>query len=162
MLKRIRRSDRRAVIAAYEAMLGRVPESEEVIESYRGIGIEETLRTIARSSEFEARRRGSPFFYYNSTFDAREVITRHARHELAPQPQYLTNFLGLRIDPKFVPQVLHGRDGEVEGKGMPVPANWHTDMAEWAAALRAVDLAQGSFTIAELALAAPVWHSDTV
>ena len=83
MLKRNRRSDRRAVIAAYEAMLGRVPESEEVIESYRGIGIDETLRTIARSSEFEARRHGSPFFYYNSAFDAREVITRHARHDLS-------------------------------------------------------------------------------
>jgi hypothetical protein len=56
----------------------------------------------------------------------------------------------VRIDPKFVPKVLHGRAGEVEGT--PIPAIWHGDMAEWAAALRAVDLAQGSFTIAELAL----------
>ena len=147
------------MIAAYEAMLGRVPESEEAIESYRGIGIEETLKTIARSPEFEARRRGSPFFYYNSAFDAHEVITRHARHDLSSQPQYLTNFLGVRIDPKFVPQVLHGRAGEVEG--MPIPANWHADMAEWAAALRAVDVAQETFTIAELGCGWGCWMGNT-
>jgi hypothetical protein len=33
---------------------------------------------------------------------------------------------------------------------IPIPANWHADIAEWAAALRAVDLARGSFTMAEL------------
>jgi hypothetical protein len=159
MLRRSSRSERRVVIAAYEAMLGRAPESEEVLENYRGMGVEETLRAIASSSEFATRWHASPFFYYNSAFDAHEVVTRHARHDLSSQPLYLTNFLGVRIDPKFMPQVLHGRAGEVEG--MPIPANWHADMAEWAAALRAVDLAQETFTIAELGCGWGCWMSNT-
>jgi FkbM family methyltransferase len=157
MLKR--RTDRRAVVAAYEAMLGRAPESEEVIESFRGLGIEEILRAIAGSPEFVAQRHRSPFFYYNSAFDAHAVIQRHARDDLSPHPLYITNFLGVRIDPKFVPGVLEGRAGEVEGP--PIPANWHADIAEWAAALRAVDLARGSFTIAELGCGWGCWMNNT-
>jgi hypothetical protein len=157
MLKR--RSNRRAVIAAYEAMLGRPPESDEVIESFRGLGIEKILSAIAASPEFVAQRHRSPFFYFNSAFDAHAVIGRHARNDLSPHPQYLTNFLGVRIDPKFVPQILRGRAGEVEGP--PIPANWHADMAEWAAALRAVDLAQGSFTMAELGCGWGCWMNNT-
>jgi hypothetical protein len=157
MLKR--RNNRRAVIAAYEAMLGRVPESEEAIESFRGLRVEEILRVIAGSPEFVAQRHRSPFFYYNSAFDAHAVISSHARNDLSPHPLYLTNFLGVRIDPKFVPQVLQGRAGEVEGP--PIPANWHADLAEWAAALRAVDLARGSFTIAELGCGWGCWMNNT-
>lgn len=157
MLKR--RTNRRAVIAAYAAMLGRQPESEEAIESFRGLGVEEILKAIGGSPEFVAQRHRSPFFYYNSAFDAQAVITHHARNDLSPHPLYLTNFLGVRIDPKFVPRVLEGRAGEVEGP--PIPANWHADIAEWAAALRAVDLARGSFTIAELGCGWGCWMNNT-
>ena len=159
MMKRIRRGDRRAVIAAFQAMLGRDPESEEVIESYQELGIERTLRTIAASPEFEAQRNGSPFFYYNSTFDARALIAKHARDDLSPHAEYLTNFLGVRIKPEFVPRVLDGRAGEVEG--VPIPANWHADIAEWAAALRAVELAKTTFTVAELGCGWGCWLNNT-
>jgi FkbM family methyltransferase len=159
MLKRNRRQDRRTVIAAYRAMLGRDPESEEVIESYREIGIEKTLRTIADSPEFEAQGHGSPFFYYNSAFNARALIARHALDDVSPHPAYLTNFLGVRIKPEFVPRVLEGRAGEVES--VPIPANWHADIAEWAAALRAVELARTTFTVAELGCGWGCWLNNT-
>jgi hypothetical protein len=159
MMKRIRRGDRRTVIAAFQAMLGRDPESEEVIKSYQEIGIEKTLRTIASSPEFEAQRNGSPFFYYNSRFDARSLIARHARDDLSPHPAYLTNFLGVRVKPEFVPGILDGRAGEVER--VPIPANWHADIAEWAAALRAVELARTTFTVAELGCGWGCWMNNT-
>ena len=62
----------------------------------------------------------------------------HAVPDLKPNPTYLTNFLGVLIDPKFFPQILAGKGGQLEP--IPIPANWHADIAEWAAALRAVDL----------------------
>jgi FkbM family methyltransferase len=101
----------------------------------------------------------SPFHHYNARFDALETIEAHARSDLVPHPAYLTNFLGVRIDPKFLPQILHGREGEVEP--IPIPANWHADIAEWAAALRAVDLAKSRFTMAELGCGWGCWMNNT-
>ena len=72
----------------------------------------------------------SPFFHYNSNFDAQEVIRAHAVPDLKPDARYLTNFLGVLIDPKFFPQILQDKAGQVEP--IPIPANWHADIAEWA------------------------------
>ena len=101
----------------------------------------------------------SPFFHYNATFDPQEVMRRHAASDLHPSPGYLTNFLGVRIDPKFFPTILQGRAGQVEG--IPIPANWHADIAEWGAALRAVDLARGTFTVIELGWSWSCWINNT-
>ena len=99
------------------------------------------------------------FFHYAASFDPQEVMRRHAVADLRPTPGYLTNFLGVRIDPKFFPTILQGRDGEVEG--IPIPANWHADIAEWGAALRAVDLARDSFTMIELGCGWGCWMNNT-
>jgi hypothetical protein len=69
------------------------------------------------------------------------------------------NYLGVKIDPKYLPGALSGAAGTMEG--MPIPANWHADMAEWAAALRAVDLAQDTFTVAELGCGWGCWLNNT-
>ena len=90
----------------------------------------------------------SPFFYYNARFDAEATILRHAVGGLPSTPGMLTNYLGVRIDPKFLPSILTNMAGVVEP--VPIPANWHADIAEWAAALRAVELAQGAFKVVEL------------
>lgn len=99
------------------------------------------------------------FFHYHSVFDVVKCILGHA----APVPQshlgYLTNYLGVVIDPKFFPQLLDGRAGEVEGP--PIPGNWHADMAEFAAALRAVDLSRGRFTMIELGCGWGCWMNNT-
>lgn len=159
MVERIRRRDRSNVVAAYETMLGRRPESDEVIETFRRLPVEEMLRGIAESPEFKALRQASPFFYYNASFDARATIARHAKTDLVAHPDFLTNFLGVRIDPKFLPLILEGRAGEVEE--IPIPANWHADIAEWAAALRAVDLSRGTFAMAELGCGWGCWMTNT-
>ena len=43
---------------------------------------------------------------------------------------------------------------------MPIPANWHADIAEWAAALRAVELARGRFTVVELGCGWGCWINN--
>ncbi|MBL6079103.1 hypothetical protein JMJ56_13885 [Belnapia sp. T18] len=101
----------------------------------------------------------SRFFHYTAVFDPEEVMRRHAATGLAPRPGYLTNFLGVVIDPKFFPTILDDRAGTVEG--IPIPANWHADIAEWGAALRAVDLARGSFTVIELGCGWGCWLNNT-
>lgn len=101
----------------------------------------------------------SPFFHYNACFDPIEVMRRHSAPDLSAHPDYLTNYLGVRIDPKFLPEILQGRQGQLEG--IPIPANWHADIAEWGAALRAVDLARGSFTVIELGCGWGCWMNNT-
>lgn len=101
----------------------------------------------------------SPFFHYNTSFDPQEVIRRHAAPHVRSAPGYLTNFLGVRIDPKFYPTFLPAFAGQVEG--IPIPANWHADIAEWGAALRAVDLARGTFTVVELGCGWGCWMNST-
>lgn len=83
----------------------------------------------------------------------------HERQGLKADPRYLTNWLGVRIDPKFFPEILTNRAGELEP--IPLPANWHADIAEWAAALRAVDLApKDSFTMIELGCGWGCWMNN--
>lgn len=101
----------------------------------------------------------SPFLFYNAAFDPIAVIRRHAISDLVAHPSYLKNFLGVLIDPKFFPGLLDGRAGEIEP--VPIPANWHADIAEWGAALRAVDLAHDSFTVVELGCGWGCWLNNT-
>jgi FkbM family methyltransferase len=101
----------------------------------------------------------SPFFHYASVFDAIEVMHRHAVKDQIASTNYLTNFLGVKISPDFFPGILDGRGGEVEG--IPIPANWHADIAEWAAALRAVDLSGEKFRVIELGCGWGCWLNNT-
>lgn len=101
----------------------------------------------------------NPFLNYESTFDAIEVMKRHARNDLSPLPGRQTNFLGVKIDPRFFPGILDNAAGTVEG--IPIPANWHADIAEWAAALRAVDLARDTFRVIELGCGWGCWLINT-
>jgi len=101
----------------------------------------------------------SPFFHYNSSFDAIEVIRRHAVVGVEPHPDYVTNFLGVKISPHYFPGILDGKAGTVEP--IPIPANWHADIAEWAGALRAVDTAVETFRIVELGCGWGCWLNNT-
>lgn len=103
--------------------------------------------------------RGSVFFHYNCSFDAIGTMNAHIRGDLRPHPSYVTNFLGVRISPRFFPGILDGKAGTVEP--IPIPANWHADIAEWAAALRAVDLASGRFRVVELGCGWGCWLNNT-
>jgi len=99
------------------------------------------------------------FFSYDASFDALEVMRRNSAPSLIATPGYLTNFLGVLIDPAFAPDILRGRSGSVEDT--PIPANWHADIAEWGGALRAVELASGTFTAVECGCGWACWLNNT-
>ena len=117
------------------------------------------IRELQESERQRHAFAGSPFSHYYATFDPIEVIRRHAATGLTPSPTHLTNFLGVRIPPKVYPPALAGREGEIEG--IPIPANWHADIAEWGVALRAIDLAKDRFTMVELGCGWGCWMNNT-
>lgn len=106
-----------------------------------------------------SRIRDSLFDHYFSVFDAETTIRRYAVPDLRPSAGLVTNFLGVRINPAFVPSILPAMANTVES--VPIPANWHADIAEWAAVLRAVELAQGKFTMIELGCGWACWINQT-
>jgi hypothetical protein len=162
LLKKKNRSPevtRERVVEMYRTLLGREPENERAITKHLSASsFYELFCSFSKSSEFTERYTKSPFFHYNSPLDCIDIMQRHARPGLRPTAGYLTNFLGVLIKPEFLPDILNNRAGEVEG--IPIPANWHADIAEWAGALRAVDLAKETFCVAELGCGWGCWMNN--
>lgn len=101
----------------------------------------------------------SPFYHYNSSFDPIALMRQYEAKEREASPDLLTNFLGIKIDPKMFGDILPNSAGVVEP--VPIPANWHADIAEWGAALRAVELAKNSFRMVELGCGWGCWMNNT-
>lgn len=101
----------------------------------------------------------NPFWHYTSSFDAIATIERHAISGQQPKPGFVTNFLGVRTATKFFPGILDDKSGTVEP--VPIPANWHADIAEWGSALRAVELSGPEFTILELGCGWGCWLNNS-
>ncbi|WP_284948085.1 class I SAM-dependent methyltransferase [Acidisoma cladoniae] len=117
--------------------------------------LDERDERSTQTADLDSHLPQSPFYHYNASFDPLEIMRRHSVPGLPPAQGHLTNFLGVLIDPKFFPTILDGKAGTVEA--IPIPANWHADIAEWGAALRAVDLARGTFTVLELGCGWGCW-----
>ncbi|WP_046657914.1 FkbM family methyltransferase [Lysobacter capsici] len=158
-----------AILWAYRLFLDREPESDAVVQEQLAVfdSTQEVRWNFMRSDEFREKAHPpgrapveqNPFFHYAATFDPIELMRRHAVPNLLPTAGYLTNFLGVKIDPKFFPTILTGREGEVEG--IPIPANWHADIAEWGTALRAIELSGDHFTMIELGCGWGCWMNNT-
>ena len=103
-------------------------------------------------------REVSRFYHYNAVFDPEALIHRHAVPNLASRAGYLVNFLGIAVDPAIAPHILRDRAGDVEG--LPIPANWHADIAEWGGVLRAVELAGPEFLAVELGCGWGCWLNN--
>src|SRR5678816_4489395 len=147
-----------AVTAMFRAMLGREAEPS-AISAFSGLDVEGIARGIVQSPEFVARhRKTSPFLHYYALFDAPGLMWKYAVPDLKPRPGLVVNYLGVAVDPKFLPLVLEGMAGEVQP--VPIPANWHADIAEWGAVLRSIDLAKDSFTMAELGCGWGCWINN--
>lgn len=139
-------------------------ERDQLAEACRALNVQiaDCLDTAARlQAEIQERPVpiASPFYHYTAAFDAQETIRRHMVSGLVPHPGYLTNFLGVLVPPGFLPDVIRPRIGQVEEP--PIPANWHADIAEWAAALHAVEQARGRFRIIELGCGWGCWLNNT-
>lgn len=144
------------VDAVFQSLLGRHPESEATVRHYQNLGdLGRVIDTVAGSVEAQARKKESPLWHYNSQIDALSIIKSHANpHRHAVQGR-LVNFVGTIIDPAVYPPLLRGRENQIED--VPIPSNWHADIAEFAAALRAVDLAKETFRVLELGCGWGCW-----
>ncbi len=87
-----------------------------------------------------AQKITAALFDYFCEFDAEALLASFQQPDQAAEPGIIRNFLGTRITPAVYPSVLTAMAGTVEP--VPHPGNWHADIAEWAAALRTVALAQ--------------------
>lgn len=158
------RPTRADVIAAYRVMLGREPESEAALLSHLegSATVRELLRNMVSSTEFSERVQAppasSPFFHFNTCVNVSDIIESHARRDRAPRAGHLVNYLGVAV-PVGVMDSLHDRGGQLEG--IPIPANFHAEMAEWGAALRSVDLAHDKFSMIELGCGWGCWMNNT-
>jgi FkbM family methyltransferase len=146
MFTGIRRGD---VERAYREVLGRDPESPQTIALHRNRhrDVWSLVRDLLQSDEFRRRSLNVDAKPFNAAFDVGGTITAYGGQRPPPRPGYVTNFLGAVTDVRFVADLAR-RSGEVEG--LPFPGNFHADTAEWAACLRAAELADGSFTAVEL------------
>jgi hypothetical protein len=165
IVNRIRSSLRRKgttgrddVIAAYRWLLGREPENEAVIANQINRTPAALIESFVRAPEFQRRSKNSPFYYFHGSLDVEGIIRAHENPEREAKPGHLVNFLGVAMNVAFMP-LIAGAGGQVEG--LPIPANYHAEMAEFAAVLRAVDLARGRFTMIELGCGWGCWMNNT-
>jgi hypothetical protein len=146
------------IVAAYRWLLGREPESEDVIAQLIGRAPAILIENFVTSREFHKRWKTSPYQHFHGSLDVEGIIYAHENPQRAAKPGHLVNFLGVAMNVAFMP-ILAEHAGTVEGP--PIPANWHAEMAEFAAALRAVDLARDRFTMIELGCGWGCWMNNT-
>ncbi len=158
------RPTRADVLAVYRGLLGREPESEAAVAQHLegATSVRNLVRNIATSTEF-AERIDSPltssvFNHFNASIDVRRIIESHALRDRQTRAGHYVNYLGVAV-PTRVMDSLQDKGGKLEG--LPIPSNFHAEMAEWGAALRAVDLAQGRFAMIELGCGWGCWMNNT-
>ena len=71
---------------------------------------------------------------------------------------HIVNFLGVAMNVKFMDNVSN-RGGQLDP--LPIPANFHADMAEWGSVLRSIELARRSYNIVELGCGWGSWINNT-
>ncbi|WP_299031763.1 FkbM family methyltransferase [uncultured Sulfitobacter sp.] len=109
--------------------------------------------------DIETRPAIESLYHYSCAFNAINVIKLAWKRDQTPTPGVVTNFIGARIPTQVHPDKLDALAGTVEGP--PNPGNWHADIAEWAAALRAVRQAKDTFRIVELGCGWGCWLTNT-
>jgi FkbM family methyltransferase len=96
------------------------------------------------------------FYFYNSSFDPILLIKQNLLAGIQQDANYFTNAFGIRIDPTIFPEVLNELKGTIEEP--PIPANWHSDIAEFGAVFRSIELdKRQEFVMCELGCAWGCW-----
>lgn len=146
------------VEAVFKCLLGRSPDGP--IDPFLAMPtLDDLIQAVASMPEAVIRQRSGTLWNYDARFDALDVMRRHADPAPEPVAGRIVNYLGVSINPAVYPPLLAGREGTIEP--LPLPANWHADIAEFAAALRAVDLATGRFRMLEMGCGWGCWILNT-
>jgi FkbM family methyltransferase len=138
---------------AYLSLLGRPPESGEVVAAYvdAGVSLPQLFRTIAASPEFAARwvRVGaSPDAGGHAPAVDTSAVSQFEPYPGPGTPGFLTDFLGVRTRVTYV-RGLEVLDGRVESPPGSGGLCFH-DPVEWNGVLRAVLEASGRMVAVEL------------
>ena len=150
---------REDVVTAFRAMLGRDPESDRAIAFHRTHATLGNLyAALAESAEYRQRAGKGPERPFHQRIDAAAIIRRYEDPQRTARPGHVVNFQGVAINVRFAPEYERWRGLVTE---LPIPCNFHADMSEWAAALRAVDLAQDRFMMIELGCGWGCWMTAT-
>jgi hypothetical protein len=143
------------IIQAYQAVLGRLPENKEVIRDHQKRGsLQAVIKALIESDEFSSK-----FIIKNPKHDlisAKDILRRHELENRSFSAGYITNFIGVDTNVRFCGWTSEGVESD-----LPVPGNFHATFTEWAAALRAVDLARQDFTVIELGAGWGCWMVNT-
>ncbi len=99
------------------------------------------------------------YFYHSSIGDLEDLIKKYSIEVHERSVGFITNAFGVKVNPRHFPSILTGKEGTIEP--LPIPANWHADIAEFGSALHAVDLAEHEFTIVELGCGWGCWLNIT-
>lgn len=142
------------VIAAYEMILGRPPESEEVIGLHAGTHSDRLALGASLLTSPEGRRRAGRFIPVDWLVTARmgilpgdvALIGEFPPPKRIGVPGFITDFLGQRTRSATVGQP--DLDGRVLDP--PVPFDFRADIVEWIAFIKAIRAARGQFVMAEL------------
>ena len=151
--------DRAQVVAVYNALLGRPPESERTLAvQMESPSLDGLIVNICHSIEWQERVKPGPAWNYAASFDAVQTILAHEDKARRAVAGHRVNFFGVAVNvDKFYPALK--LDNVVEPP--PIPANWHADIAEFGPALRAVDLSGGDFCMIELGCGWGCWMNIT-
>jgi len=104
-----------------------VPAIRRLYESRNALFVERQS-LIVRLETSASPQAASPFYHYNAIFDPIEVIRRHPASGLQVRKGYVTNFLGVVIDPKVFPSFLTGLAGRSTKSPYPpigIPTSWN-------------------------------------
>lgn len=137
------------IAAVYQAILGRAPESEEMVAAWSasGLRLDEIGLKLLASPEFLARAHRRALGLVGALNDEELGLLYHFQQPAEPIGDSIISFIGARtrVD---VMATLRGAGGVVEG--LPLPCNFHGDIHEWLGLLRAVRGAHESFVAVEL------------
>lgn len=142
------------VIAAYEMILGRSPESEEVVTHHAAAHADRLSLGLSILASDEAKlRAGIPradwLLLSRMGVDLTDapLLSAVADPGRKPEPGFFVDFLGQRTRASFLAdgEGWSGRVGDP-----PLPGDFHADAAEWVAFIKVISSTSGGFVAAEL------------
>lgn len=136
------------IVDVYNLLLGRTPESEDVISAWlhRYTNVHEVIEAIQRSPEYLLKYGLLPIPSPRLV----ELFSRFTLYNGAGEPGYWTDFLGARTNVKD--SGSQHLDGTVQGLPFHTGQEW-----EWYATLKAASEAQSEFVVFELGAGWAPW-----
>jgi hypothetical protein len=143
----------------FKILLDREAEKEALIHFEKFPSTISVISAVTLSDEYRLKYRPSKFDHFHSTIDAISIVRKFEMKDRIIKDGYRVNYFGVAIPDAVLPSEILDHIPLLEFD--PIPNNWHADTAEFAAALRAVDLSKDTFTMIELGCGWGCWMNIT-